>query len=75
MWEVCNKLHAAVCVQQGWACCSWHAGRVAAQSVHNRLTATLPHMCMLQASGCSPAQAEVMIKRLADSGRYLKDVW
>lgn len=28
-----------------------------------------------QATGCSDSKAEEMIRKLSDSGRYLKDVW
>ena len=41
-----------------------------AKDVHRAL-----HAIAVAATGCSAAQAEDLVKRLSDSGRYLKDVW
>lgn len=41
-----------------------------AKDVHRAL-----HAIAAAATGCSPAQAEELVRRLSDSGRYLKDVW
>lgn len=35
---------------------------------------SVPHL-LAQATGCSDAQAEDLVKQLSDSGRYHKDVW
>lgn len=60
-------------------CAGWGVpGRGACWCVaaaHSMRLASLPLAVVVQATGCSDAQAEVMIKKLADSGRYLKDVW
>lgn len=57
--------------------CTWHPGVLATDTaVVAILTQSVyPHLLCSQATGCSNAKAEELIKRLSDSGRYHKDVW
>ena len=59
--------------QLGWPC--WNACSSAASCQQSPPCLPWRVLPCAQATGCSDAKAEEMIKKLSDSGRYHKDVW